>query len=104
MKMVIKSVEPGLKRLQAPGPGQTLIGYLRRDPDGVWVGIDHGRGLTVVRTDKGFRLAVKLMRAYFDPLHPCGNGCGRLTVNPLCGNCTADLLSGAGQLVSEEAQ
>ena len=94
MKIVVRSVEPGTKRLigwgegveHAPDP-EPLVGYIRRDGSGRWMIVDHLAGRDVDYSETGFRQAVKLAREYFAPLHFCGTGCGRLTRGNTCLTC-----------------
>jgi hypothetical protein len=70
MKILIRSVEPGLKRLISWGDGpesDRLVGYLRREPSGRWMLVDHLLGQDVAYSDAGYRDAARTARFYFAP-------------------------------------
>lgn len=88
MKILIKSVEPGTKRL-IEADSNKLVGYLRRDGEKRWIVVDHISGHDVDYTQGGFRNAVYKARTYFGHRVFCFGGCGRFALSPrvACPSC-----------------
>lgn len=98
MKILIRSVEPGLKALHGWGEGaepdrvppgsDALVGYLRREPSGRWMIVNHSSGREVDSSETGYREAALRARRYFATRSFCAAGCGRLTLGERCDRCS----------------